>query len=118
MEDRLKEMLRNAGDGAYLSTSSGPRAHRQIMQIAKEMCCALHDKYASAWGDFAKQWPEPTSFAKQFWPHFCDEARATLTKILETSHDARLKEVAYDALVRDHTLIHTRVGVPQVRMDM
>ena len=117
LDERLKEMLRLAGDGAYVSAENKPRAHRQVMQIAKEMCLALYEQFAKN-DEFYKAWPNAYSFAKQFWPHFCDEARATMAKILASNENQGLKDSCYDALIKDHSLAPSRKNVPQVRMDI
>lgn len=115
--DKIKEMLRAAGDGAYISNVDGPRAHRQVMQVAKGMCLVLYEQFAKS-DSFYKTWPSAEVFAKRFWPHFCEEARATMARFIGQTQNEHLQAQAWDALIKDQSLAHTRENVVQVRMDV
>ena len=55
---------------------------------------------------------------RQYWPVFIEEARATLARLLGENVDEKLKAQIFDALIRDQSLVPTRKGAIQVRMDI
>lgn len=114
----VKELLAEAGPGAYVSRQDGPRAHRLVAKQAKEFCMAIHEKYSGEWPEFASRWPDARAFAKKFWPHFTEEARATLARLLPKMQNPHLQNEIHDALIKDQSLRVTRANVPQVLMDV
>lgn len=114
LNEKIKQMVNAAGDGAYLSSSSSPRAHRIVMKVAREFCGEMYEIYAKKWPDFYAAFPSENAFVRKFWPHFCGAARATLAQMLGGNYDEKLKREIHDGLIKDASLIASRSHVPQI----
>ena len=112
--DQIKKLLQDAGDGAYLSNSSQPRAHKVVMKVARSFCGELYEVYASRKPGFYEAFPSQNEFIRQYWIYFIGAARATLAQMLASNIDDDLKKIIHDGLIKDASLASTRKHVPQI----
>lgn len=100
------------------TSDNSPRAHRIVTRTAKEFAAELHEQYSLRWPAFASTWPSQNDFVRTHWHFFIEEARATLARLLSTNLREDLKEEIYDGLIRDQSLVPTRKGLTQVKLDI
>lgn len=103
----------------YAARKRAKYAHPLVAQTAHEMAGSLFEDLMqdnTAYKDWKAQCPDLTPeelearFIALTAPRLLEQARATLAKLLATSMNEDLKELIYDALVLDNTIMGRSKG--------
>ena len=93
----------------------GAHAHKLVAETAKGIANEIYEKNALRSNDFYEKYPSREAYVKSCWALYLDAARTTLTQLLTTNMDAKLKDEIHDALIKDATLRRGREGVLQMK---
>lgn len=78
--------------------------HQGIRKVAMELCGEYYELAAQN-DEFYVKYPDQNEFINTEWPHFIEETRRVLAKMLQNpAHPQQMKDEIYDMLLADHTL--------------
>jgi hypothetical protein len=96
----LEEIVRQPN----VDQDSGTHAHRLVANVASQMAAAVYEACCSRSNLFYELNPNAQAYVDKTWPKFLDQARITLTDLLNRTKDQYVKDEIADALIKDNML--------------